>query len=60
MQNEKYVKLAEASRRYGVPPRTLRRWCAMDKVSCYRVGPGRIWYIDIQALELSRIHQPLT
>lgn len=39
MTPEHMISVAEAARRAGVHPRTMRRWVAEGKITGYRIGP---------------------
>lgn len=45
----KLISISEASKRYGLSARTLRRWCKQGRVAACRFG--KLWYIDRHELQ---------
>lgn len=52
MTPEPMITIADAARRAGVHPRTMRRWIAEGTIAGYRVGPRllRVRAADIAQL----------
>lgn len=49
-QQRHLIPLAEAAKRLGVDPVTLRRWGAQGRIHLYRIGP-RFLRVDVDELD---------
>jgi excisionase family DNA binding protein len=52
MTPEQTISVAEAARRAGVHPRTMRRWVSEGTITGYRIGPRllRVSTADVDKL----------
>lgn len=45
------AKLSVAARQVGVHTATLKRWIRGGHLKGWQVGPGRLWYVDLDSLD---------
>ncbi|NTY57946.1 helix-turn-helix domain-containing protein [Mycolicibacterium sphagni] len=57
MTPEHTISVAEAARRAGVQPRTMRRWVTDGIITGYRIGPR---LLRVSAVAVDELFAPVT